>query len=57
MISKIYATLLTVLHAPKREFDDFFDEAGYILAYRMALFLTTVLGILGLILIIDYGVK
>lgn len=57
MISKIYATFLTVLQAPKREFDDFFDEAGYILAYRMALFLTTVLGILGLILVIDYGVK
>lgn len=32
------SSILGILKAPKRNFDDFFDEAGYILAYNMALF-------------------
>lgn len=51
------SSILGILKAPKRNFDDFFDEAGYILAYNMSLFLTAVLGILGIILIVDYGLK
>jgi two-component sensor histidine kinase len=50
-------SFISVLKAPKRNFDDFFDEAAYLLAYRMAIFLTAVLGILGVILTIDYGIK
>lgn len=57
MKSDKYSILLNILQAPKRNFYDFFDEAGYILAYRMALFLSAVLGVLGLILIVDYGFK
>jgi two-component sensor histidine kinase len=57
MISKIIASIVNILQAPKRNFDDFFDEAGYILAYRMALFLTAILGTLGIILVINYGLK
>jgi two-component sensor histidine kinase len=57
MNSNKHSSLLNILQAPKRNFDDFYDEAGYILAYRMALFLTAVLGVLGVILTIDYGLK
>jgi two-component sensor histidine kinase len=50
-------SFISVLKAPKRNFDDFFDEAAYLLAYRMALFLTLVLVVLGIILTVDYGIK
>ncbi len=57
MNSKFFASIANILQAPKRKFDDFFDEAGYILAYRMALFLTVILGTLGLVLVTNYGLK
>ena len=57
MFKKIYASLLTILQAPKREFDDFFEEAAYILAYRMSLFLSAVLSVLAVVLVADYGLK
>jgi len=52
-----YTSFLSILQAPKRNFADFHNEATYILAYRMSLFLTVVLGILGIILTVDYGIK
>jgi two-component system, sensor histidine kinase PdtaS len=40
---------------PKRKFDDFYEEAKYILAYKTCLFLTFALGLLTLMLYSFYG--
>lgn len=48
-------TLYEKTNPPKKEFKDYFDEAGYILTYKICLFLSVSLGLLYVILYFFYG--
>lgn len=44
-----------IMNPPKQEYDDFYEEAHYILSYRTCLFLAVSLGILSILLYFYYG--
>lgn len=55
MIVKTLLFLSKIVDPPKFYHDDFYEEAKYILAYRMNIFMMVSLGLLGLILFSFYG--
>lgn len=55
MFTKIKHFFSKILNPPKFHFEDFHDEAGYILTYRMNLFLGSTVLILGFLLLAFYG--
>ncbi|TXI88419.1 MAG: sensor histidine kinase [Crocinitomicaceae bacterium] len=55
MLKRINRLFSKILNPPKFDFQDFHEEAGYILTYRMNLFLGVTLLILGILLFVLYG--
>ncbi len=55
MLTKTFSAISGFFNPPKGIYNDFHEEAGYVLTYRMCIFLWFTLGILGVILIVYYG--
>lgn len=55
MLRNPFAKISGLIHPPKVRYEDFYEEAAYILAYRMCLFLVITLAVLGSMLFIYYG--
>lgn len=55
MLKRLFQLISDIIHPPRGIYSDFHEEAGYVLTYRMYIFLWFTLGVLGVILFVYYG--